>query len=121
MAELNLWFTDEELDALRDRAEAEGRSVRDLAHGAVTAAVSERRRLYDEAAEHVLKAGAELHRRPCDVLTSCFTLPVSRCPTELLNLAKQLRADDVRHLVLPAHEPASVGLRFDVDRAWCDL
>ncbi|WP_327403664.1 hypothetical protein OG194_28660 [Streptomyces sp. NBC_01288] len=63
MAGLNLRFTDEELDALRDRAAAEGRSMQAFAHDAVIAAVNERARLFDEAAEHVLKASAELNRR----------------------------------------------------------
>ena len=63
MAGLNLRFTDEELDALRDRAAAEGRSMQAFAHDAVIAAVSERARLFDEAADHVLKASAELNRR----------------------------------------------------------
>ncbi|CAM5631148.1 Plasmid stability protein OS=Streptomyces griseomycini OX=66895 GN=FHS37_005218 PE=4 SV=1 [Streptomyces griseomycini] len=33
------------------------------AHDAVIAAVNEHSRLFDEAAEHVLKAGGELNRR----------------------------------------------------------
>ncbi|MEV7015744.1 hypothetical protein [Streptomyces sp. NPDC093991] len=63
MAGLNVRFTDEELDALRERAAAEGRSMQAFAHDAVMAAVDERSRLFDEAADHVLKAGAELNRR----------------------------------------------------------
>ncbi|MER5719715.1 hypothetical protein [Streptomyces sp. NPDC002132] len=63
MAGLNLRFTDEELDALRERAAAEGRSMQAFAHDAVMAAVDERSRLFDQAAEHVLKASAELNRR----------------------------------------------------------
>ncbi|MFF9755893.1 hypothetical protein ACF1FC_24435 [Streptomyces sp. NPDC014344] len=63
MAGLNVRFTDEELDALRERAAAEGRSMQAFAHDAVVAAVNERSRLFDEAADHVLKAGAELNRR----------------------------------------------------------
>ncbi|MCF4138568.1 hypothetical protein L1856_20405 [Streptomyces sp. Tue 6430] len=63
MAGLNLRFTDEEIDALRERAAAEGRSMQAFAHDAVVAAVNEHARLFDEAAEHVLKASAELNRR----------------------------------------------------------
>ncbi|MER7998561.1 Arc family DNA-binding protein [Streptomyces sp. NPDC095613] len=63
MAGLNLRFTDEELEALRERAEAEGRSMQSFAHEAVISAVNERSRLFDEAADHVLKASEELNRR----------------------------------------------------------
>jgi plasmid stability protein len=63
MAGLNLRFTDEELDALRERAAAEGRSMQAFAHDAVVAAINEHSRLFSEAAEHVLKASAELNRR----------------------------------------------------------
>ncbi|MFI0988304.1 Arc family DNA-binding protein [Streptomyces exfoliatus] len=63
MAGLNVRFTEKELDALRERAEAEGRSMQSFAHDAVMSAVDEHSRLFDEAAEHVLKASAELNRR----------------------------------------------------------
>lgn len=63
MAGLNLRFTDEELEALRERAAAEGMSMQAFAHDAVMTAVNERSRLFNEAAEHVLKASAELNRR----------------------------------------------------------
>lgn len=63
MAALNLRFTDEELDALRKRAEAEGRSMQSFAHDAVMAAINEHSRLFDEAAAHVLRASEELNRR----------------------------------------------------------
>ncbi|WEV27552.1 Arc family DNA-binding protein [Streptomyces sp. 71268] len=63
MAALNLRFTEEELDALRERAEAEGRSMQAFAHDAVMAAINEHSRLYNEAADHVLKVSAELNRR----------------------------------------------------------
>ncbi|WP_128378612.1 hypothetical protein [Streptomyces cavernae] len=63
MAGLNLRFTDEELDALRERAAAEGRSMQAFAHDAVIAAINEHSRLFNEAAEHVLQASAELNRR----------------------------------------------------------
>jgi plasmid stability protein len=63
MAGLNLRFTDEELDALRDRAAAEGRSMQAFAHDAVVAAINEHSRLFNEAADHVLKASVELNRR----------------------------------------------------------
>ncbi|MFJ6929068.1 hypothetical protein ACIQUP_17435 [Streptomyces nigra] len=61
MAGLNLRFTEEELDALRQRAAAEGRSVEAFAHDAVVAAVNERSRQFDEAADQVLRASAELN------------------------------------------------------------
>ncbi|OPF82669.1 Arc family DNA binding domain-containing protein [Streptomyces antioxidans] len=63
MAALNLRFTDEELDALRKRAEAEGRSMQSFAHDAVIAAINEHNRLFNEAAAHVLRASEELNRR----------------------------------------------------------
>ncbi|MFE7719161.1 antitoxin Phd [Nocardia rhizosphaerihabitans] len=63
MAGLNVRFTDEELDALRQRAEAEGRSMQQFAHDAVVAAVNERARLFNEAADHVLRVSEELNRR----------------------------------------------------------
>ena len=63
MAGLNVRFTEEELDALRERAEAEGRSMQSFAHDAVIRAINEHSRLFNEAAEHVLKASAELNRR----------------------------------------------------------
>ncbi|MFI8298081.1 hypothetical protein ACIGCZ_19315 [Streptomyces nigra] len=63
MAGLNLRFTEEELDALRERAAAEGRSMQAFAHAAVIAAINERSRLFNEAADHVLKVSAELNRR----------------------------------------------------------
>ncbi|WP_329134723.1 hypothetical protein [Streptomyces sp. NBC_00670] len=63
MAGLNLRFTDEELDALRERAAAEGRSMQTFAHDAVIAAINEHSRLFNEAADHVLQASVELNRR----------------------------------------------------------
>ncbi|NEA44721.1 hypothetical protein [Streptomyces sp. SID10815] len=63
MAGLNLRFTDEELEALRDRAATEGTSMQAFAHDAVIAAINERSRLFNEAADHVLKVSAELNRR----------------------------------------------------------
>jgi plasmid stability protein len=63
MAGLNLRFTDEELDVLRERAAAEGRSMQAFAHDAVIAAINEHSRLFNEAADHVLKVSAELNRR----------------------------------------------------------
>ncbi|WP_030299940.1 hypothetical protein [Streptomyces katrae] len=63
MAGLNVKFTEEELAALRERAEAEGRSMQSFAHDAVIKAINEHSRLFNEAAEHVLKASAELNRR----------------------------------------------------------
>ncbi|MFI5746492.1 Arc family DNA-binding protein [Streptomyces sp. NPDC051644] len=70
MAGLNLRFTEEELDALRARAESEGRSMQSFAHDAVITAIdavitaiNEHSRLFDEAADHVLKVSEELNRR----------------------------------------------------------
>ncbi|MEV7424038.1 Arc family DNA-binding protein [Streptomyces sp. NPDC091212] len=63
MAGLNLRFTEEELDALRERADAEGRSMQSFAHDAVMTAINERARLFNEAADHVLRASEELNRR----------------------------------------------------------
>lgn len=63
MAGLNVRFTEEELDALRERAEAEGRSMQSFAHEAVIRAINEHSRLFNEAAEHVLKVSGELNRR----------------------------------------------------------
>ncbi|MFC5955784.1 hypothetical protein ACFP51_15225 [Streptomyces pratens] len=63
MSGLNVRFTEEELDALRDRAAAEGRSMQAFAHDAVIAAINEHSRLFNEASEHVLQASAELNRR----------------------------------------------------------
>ncbi|KUJ64990.1 hypothetical protein ACZ90_52535 [Streptomyces albus subsp. albus] len=63
MAGLNVRFTEEELEALRRRAEAEGRSMQSFAHDAVMVAINEHARLFNEAADHVLKASAELNRR----------------------------------------------------------
>jgi hypothetical protein len=63
MPGLNLRFTEEELDALRERAEAEGRSMQSIAHEAVVHAISERARLFEDAATHVLKVSEELNRR----------------------------------------------------------
>ena len=63
MAGLNVRFTEEELDALRQRAEAEGRSMQQFAHDAVVAAINERARLFNEAADHVLRVSEELNRR----------------------------------------------------------
>jgi uncharacterized protein (DUF1778 family) len=63
MAGLNVRFTEEELSALRERAEAEGVSMQVFVHDAVVTAVNERARLFNEAAEHVLRVSEELNRR----------------------------------------------------------
>lgn len=63
MPGLNVRFTEEELEALRERAEAEGASMQSLAHDAVMRAVSERSRLFQDAADHVLGVSGELNRR----------------------------------------------------------
>ena len=56
-------FTEEELEALRERAEAEGTSMQSIAHDAVVRAISERSQLFEDAAAHVLRASEELNRR----------------------------------------------------------
>lgn len=63
MAGLNVRFTDEELGALRQRAEAEGRSMQQFVHDAVIKAINEHARLFNEAADHVLRVSEELNRR----------------------------------------------------------
>lgn len=63
MAGLNVRFSDEELEALRERAEREGRSMQQFAHDAVITAVHEHSRLFNQAADHVLAASEELNRR----------------------------------------------------------
>jgi hypothetical protein len=63
MSGLNVRFTDDELQALRDRANVEGVSMQSFAHNAVMRAINERSRLFNEAAEHVLKVSEELNRR----------------------------------------------------------
>lgn len=63
MAGLNVRFTEEELVALRARAEAEGRSMQSFVHDAVIRAMNEHSRIFNEAADHVLKVSAELNRR----------------------------------------------------------
>jgi hypothetical protein len=60
---LNVRFTEEELEALRQRAEAEGTSMQLIAHDAVVRAIGERSRLFEDAAAHVLKVSGELNRR----------------------------------------------------------
>ena len=47
MAGLNLRFSDDELDPLRERAAAEGRSMQAFAHDAVIAAIDAYRALHD--------------------------------------------------------------------------
>ncbi|HEY5832403.1 hypothetical protein [Streptomyces sp.] len=63
MPGLNVRFTEEELEALRARAEAEGTSMQAIAHEAVVRAISERSRLFEDAAAHVLEVSGELNRR----------------------------------------------------------
>jgi hypothetical protein len=63
MPGLNVRFTEDELELLRQRAEAEGRSMQVIAHDAVVGAISERSRLFEEAAAHVLGVSGELNRR----------------------------------------------------------
>ncbi|MBU3067542.1 antitoxin Phd [Nocardia sp. NEAU-G5] len=63
MAGLNVRFSEEELTSLRERAEAEGVSMQVFVHNAVITAINERARVFNEAAEHVLRVSEELNRR----------------------------------------------------------
>ncbi|MFF0531303.1 DUF6290 family protein [Nocardia amikacinitolerans] len=63
MAGLNVRFSDDELNALRERAEAEGTSMQQFVRNAVTRAINEHSRLFNEAADHVLRVSEELNRR----------------------------------------------------------
>ncbi|MEU7766467.1 antitoxin Phd [Nocardia sp. NPDC049190] len=63
MAGLNIRFSDEELAALRARAEVEGSSMQQFVHDAVIKAMNEHSRLFNEAADHVLRVSEELNRR----------------------------------------------------------
>ncbi|MFF0493305.1 antitoxin Phd [Nocardia sp. NPDC004068] len=63
MAGLNIRFTEEELNALRARSDAEGVSMQSFVHDAVMLAINERSRRFNEAADHVLRVSAELNRR----------------------------------------------------------
>lgn len=63
MPGLNVRFTEEELELLRERADAEGVSMQSLAHDAVVRSISERSRLFEDAAAHVLGVSGELNRR----------------------------------------------------------
>lgn len=65
-------FTDEGLDALRERAAARGRSVRALPRHMVTAAVNECPRLFDEAAAPA--AEGECGAGPAARPTHCLTM-----------------------------------------------
>ena len=51
MAGLNVRFTDEELDALRERAERRAAACSRFAHDAVITAINEHSRLFNEAAD----------------------------------------------------------------------
>ncbi|MGV9610610.1 plasmid mobilization protein [Nocardia xishanensis] len=63
MAGLNVRFTEDELNALRERAEAEGTSMQQFVRNAVARAINEHSRLFNEAADHVLRVSEELNRR----------------------------------------------------------
>ncbi|WP_030753294.1 hypothetical protein [Streptomyces griseus] len=63
MTGLDARFTEGEPDAPRERAGAEGRGTRPSVHDAVTRPADAYARLFEEAAEHVLKASGELNRR----------------------------------------------------------
>lgn len=60
---LNLEFSDDEMADLRATAAREGRSLKAVAHDAVTAAVSSRKHLVAEAAARVARISAELNER----------------------------------------------------------
>ncbi|MBO0852969.1 MAG: antitoxin Phd [Nocardia sp.] len=63
MAGLNIRFTEDELTALRERSEEEGVSMQSFVHDAVIVAISERSRLFNDAADHVFRVSEELNRR----------------------------------------------------------
>lgn len=60
MPALNLSFSEEEMNELRAAAEREGSSLKALAHDAVMARVSSRKRQVDEAAARVAGVSADL-------------------------------------------------------------
>jgi hypothetical protein len=66
MAGLNLTFTDDEMEALRETARREGRSLKAVAHDAVVTAVSSRKHLVQEASARVARVSAELNARLAD-------------------------------------------------------
>ena len=55
MPALNLQFTEEELNDLREAAGREGRSLKSLAHDLVVQGVSSRKHLVDDAAARVAR------------------------------------------------------------------
>ncbi len=63
MAELTVWFSEDEWDALLLRAAAERRSVERLVHDTALAAIDEHAKMFYAAADHVLHASAKLNRR----------------------------------------------------------
>ncbi len=63
MPSLNITFTDEEQQELRDAAQRENVSLKAFAHDAVTAAASSRKRQVAEASARVARVSAELNRR----------------------------------------------------------
>ncbi len=63
MPSLNITFTDEEQQELREAAERENVSLKSFAHDAVTAAASSKKRQVAEASKTVARVSAELNRR----------------------------------------------------------
>ncbi|WP_182262546.1 hypothetical protein [Rhodococcus sp. UFZ-B548] len=63
MPSLNITFTDEEQQELRNAAERENVSLKTFAHDAVTAAASSTKRQVAEASKRVAAVSADLNRR----------------------------------------------------------
>lgn len=63
MPALNLQFTEEELNDLREAAGREGRSLKSLAHDLVVQGVSSRKHLVDDAAARVARISSGLNER----------------------------------------------------------
>lgn len=63
MPALNLQFTEDEMNDLREAAEREGRSLKALAHDLVVQAVSSRKHLVEGAATRVARISAGLNER----------------------------------------------------------
>lgn len=63
MPSLNITFTEEEQQELREAAERESLSLKTFAHDAVIAAASSKKRQVAEASKRVATVSAELNRR----------------------------------------------------------
>lgn len=63
MPALNISFSDEEHQALREAAEREDVSLRSFAHSAVVEAATSRKHMREEILARINSTSAELHRR----------------------------------------------------------